>query len=288
MWFGAKIARALGRGWLLFLEILAPLNMAVASLAFKLFKDVWPAITWPLGGVLLVAFVAYVSKSQAEQDRKDKEDAVKAKEEATKAARRAEQKALRRYKRDASGNLARLLRTLIEETNHTLTIQTAFLVHAVDIVKDYLELDGHDDRIAATWVVPVNGFTQWETIVYDKNRAHRQPGTRRDMKPGIPGATEAFLTGKEVLIPDTTDPKVAQWFQPNPPYRSILSVPARTMNMKHGSNVLIEGNPNTIVGVLNIDSTEPNLLREDVSDVVQDIAYLLAILEFLGGGHADK
>ena len=281
MWrLGAKIAQWLGKGCLLFFKLVVPINLAVAGILLKSFEHLWPVVTWPLSGLLLQGFVVYVGEASAEQDRRAKE-----------AAGEAQEAALLRYKRDTAGNLARLLRTLLMQTNDIRTIQSQFLRQAVDAVKDYLALDRHDERITATWVVPIEEYTRWETVAYDKDRAHRQLGTKREIKKGIPGAAEAFLTGGEVLIPDTTDEKVARWFKPNPPYRSILSVPARIRNTQEKSNVTIENIDDekaTIIGVLNIDSTEPNLLREDVSNVVQDIAYLIAVLEHLGGSHEPK
>jgi hypothetical protein len=244
MWFGAKIARWLGRGWLLACEVITALHAAVSGMLLKAFADIWPAILWPVAAVLLLAFVTYVSKSQAEQDRRDKEAALAAEAAAKQAARESEIAAICRNKRDATGNLARFLKTQIEQTNHTRTIQAHLLRNAVDVVKDYLQLPRDDDSIAATWVIPVDEYSKWKTVAYDKDRVHRQPGAKRDIKDGIPGAAQAFITGDRVLIPDVCDEKFARWFPATPAYRCILSVPARTMHMTCGANVTIGGNPN--------------------------------------------
>lgn len=275
MGLGATIANWIGPRWIIVAEIAAPFHVAVASGCVSIFKDqkiidgLWPAGIWPLAGAVLVALVTWVSRSQ-------KAAAIGA----------AAKETLEKYKRDAAGNLARLLRTLLNNTNDIRDIQSALLRQATEVVRAYLNLDHHDERIAATWVVPVNNFSQWVTVAYDKNRAHRQPGRKRDIKDGIPGASEAFLSGNRKLIADTADPAISQHFPPNPPYRCILSVPARIMNVREG-NVVIGGNQDMIPGVLNIDGSEPNLLREDVSNVVQDIAYLIAVLEHLGGHDAE-
>jgi len=221
------------------------------------------------------------SKAQTEDDREQRETAVK-------RANEMELAALRRHKSYTAGNLAALLRSLIEETDHdpaaVRSLQVAFLSHAVDVARDYLGISKLDDRLAATWVIPIDSYTKWKTVAYDRNRIARQPGRVRAIAPGIPGAADAFLTGNTVLIPDTTAADVAKYFDAKPSYRAILSVPARTMHVSKLANVTIDGHPDNIVGVLNVDCTETNTLRPELAEVLYDIAYLIGILEHLGGG----
>jgi hypothetical protein len=281
---GLWLSERLGRTTLLTLEILAGLHVALAGAMMRAFDKLYPAIWWPIFALLIYVFLQVASKSRAEADRQEKEVALAAEKAAKEQARAAELKAICQYKRDTAGNLARLAKTLVEGTNHTRTLQASFLSHAVDVVKDFLELDRRDDRIAATWAIPVSSYTEWEVVAYDRNQTGRQPGRVRKIQADIPGAAQAFLTGDEIHVEDTQDEKVAKHFAVKPPYRSILSVPARTVNVKSGQNVMIDGHPNMIFGVLNVDCRDCGVLRADTVNVLRDIAYLLGVLEHIGGG----
>lgn len=278
---GPWLARKLGRKMLFVLEILASAHLGVATLGMRAYEHIYPALWWPILGLTLLVFLQITSKGQAEHDRESKEVAEHAAAAAKKNARAIELDALLRYKRDTAGNLASLLKNMHEGNNHTRTVQAAFLNHAVDVVKDYLDLDRKDDRIAATWVIPIEGYTQWQTVAYDRNQIGRAAGRKRPISDGIPGAAEAFVTGNNVFLEDTLDEKVAKYFDRQPMYRGILSLPARTPNVSHDANVHIDGNPNAIVGVLNIDCKEVGIIRADVAKVVGDIAYLIGVLELI-------
>ncbi len=285
---GPWLARKLGRRKLFIFEILAGAHLAVATFGMRSFKHLYPGLWWPIFGLVLLVILQITSKGQAEHDRESKEAAELAAAAAKRDARVIELDALFRYKRDTAGNLARLLKTMHEGTNHTRTLQAAFLSHVVDVVKDYLQLDRKDDRISATWVIPVENYTQWQTVAYDRNQIGREVGRKRPICDGIPGAAEAFVTGNDVFLEDTLDAKVAKHFDRQPMYRGILSIPARTRNVTRRPNVHIDGHPNAIVGVLNIDCKDLGILRADVAKAVGDIAYLIGVLELinqnLGGG----
>jgi hypothetical protein len=285
---GPWLARKLGRTKLFVAEVLAAAHLAIATAGLRYFTHLYPGLWWPAFGLIALVALQIASKGQAEQDRRDKQAAEDAAKAAKQDVRTIELEALLRYKRDTAGNLARLLKTLHERTNHTRTLQAAFLSHAVDVVKDYLGLDRRDDQLSATWVIPVDGYTQWQTVAYDRNQIGREAGRKRPIAPEIPGAAEAFLMGNDVFIDDTMEQKIAHHFDRRPMYRGILSLPARTRNVTRGANVTIDGHQNAIVGVLNIDCKATGILRADVARVVGDIAYLIGVLELinqgLGGG----
>jgi hypothetical protein len=292
--WGLRLANRFGRRRLIWLEIITGFHLTGALTALRFFR-IYPTVWWPIFGAMAFGSLAYASKSRAEQDRADKEIAELARTEAEKQRRIAEEQArttevatLCRYKGQTAGTLAQLLKALHERSNHARTLQGSFLRHAVDVVKDYLNLSRDDDRISATWVIPVDNYTNWETVAYDRDQAARQPGRRRPIRPGTPGAAEAFLSGDQQFIEDTLDAKNAKHFDRAPVYRSILSIPARTRNVTRNANVTIEGQPNAIVGVLNIDCRVTGVLHAHVAGVVGDIAYLIGVLEHinqnLGGG----
>jgi hypothetical protein len=270
--FGKWVVRRIGRFWLAALELAAPANIAAAVVLPKLFVDPSkPAPNWSIWWAVIAAiaqiFVSYLSKSSAV------------------SAQNAAADILIKYKHFTAGNLSHLLKALVErELTRARDLKRDLLEHSVDVAKDYLELPRGDNRLTATWAVPRENFTKWEVVAYDRNQAHRQTGRLRDLKEGFPGAATAFLTGNRQFIVDTMAASCREFFELDapPPYRAILSMPARSMNMRNTSaNVTINGEPNVILGVLNIDCSECGVLTEDVWAVLYDVVYMLGILEHL-------
>jgi hypothetical protein len=271
--FGKWMVRHIGRFWLATLEIVAPANVAAAIVAPKIFVDPSkPAPNWTIWWAVIAAvaqvFVTYLTKSSAV------------------SAQNAAADILIKYKHFTAGNLSYLLKVLVErELDRVRDLKRDLLEHSVDVAKEYLELPRTDNRLTATWAVPRENFTKWEVVAYDRNQAHRQTGRLRDLKEGFPGAATAFLTGNRQFIVDTMAPSCREFFVVSdtpPPYRTILSMPARSMNMRNSSaNVTINGEPNVILGVLNIDCSECDVLTEDAWAVLSDVVYMLGILEHL-------
>ncbi len=280
---GLWLADSLGPRWLLGLEVVAVLHAAVASMVARTFAKFYPGMWWPLFGFLAVGVLALASKTRAHEDKEERMRAEKAVEDARADAHADKLQAISDHKRMTAGNLSRLLKIRYENTGDTGPVQEAFLQLAVDSVKQFLGLDPKDTRITANWTIPINGYSQWEVVAYDRNQTNRHAGGVRPISPGIPGAAESYLTGRDMFVKDTQDQEVAQHILGTPPYRSVVSVPARILNCRGEQNVVIDGRPNRVCGVLNVDCREPEVLRPDVADTVRDIAYLLALLEHLRG-----
>lgn len=293
------LPKRLGRKWFGRFEVLVTFHTAVAGVCLKAFDELYPVIWWPLFGFVGLVWFQLSAKGLAEAERLAKATAdEELKLEAQRAkdaearAKTAGLDALVNYKWEMAGNIARLLKNLHDGTNHTRLLQSAFLHHAVDVVKDALNIPRKDTKISATWVVPCDGYSQWVTVAYDRNLSARQAGQKRAISPGVPGVSEAFLTGNDVYVRDTTEKTVAQHFGVAPKYRTIVSVPARMQNVTHAPNVHINGHPNVIIGVLNIDASEADILPINTADYVRDIAFLIGVLEHinrqLGGGSDGK
>lgn len=291
---GLWTADLFGRVGLIVAELLAIAHLAFATwCSRKWFDHTYPGVWWFVFGMMFVVWTQLASKCSAERERKIKEEAQQAErkakaeeEKARQLARQHELDSICHYKAVAAGNLARFTKALVDGTakKDAHALQSALLQSAVDIVKDYLDLDRRDLRIAATWTVPTDDYTKWEVVAYDRNQRDRQPGSKRDIMEGIPGASEAFLTGRNQYIEDSLDEKVAKWFPQHPPYRSIVSVPACIVNPSREISCRHDGRALAIIGVLNVDCSAPNVLTSDIDRVVGDVAYLLAVSEHLKKG----
>jgi hypothetical protein len=276
VWFVLSMREALPDGALEVLEVASPLCLGTAGALASINRSQ----RWPLpilaGALLLQAFTSYLSKSKAKLEKSEAADIL---DDAHKIARSAETRAieeLRRWKRDFAGNLSHLLKMyVVKDHNQLRNVQTGFLRHAVDVMKRHLGLPEADQRLSATWVTPTATREKFKTIAYDRNHPNRSPGTTRPIKPGIPGAPHAFLTGSVGYIPDTHRAEMSDFFPKPPVYRTILAVPAAVLNIPAGSGYV----PVQVEGVLNVDSTETDLLREEHAALVHDIAYLLALCE---------
>ncbi len=257
------LQRAIGAWSLDLLEIFAPAQITACAVAQRFTG----AATWPLGwaieAALFQVLVSYLVRTQKKLQEVELADV-----KGTALAM------LKRHKQDATGNLSQLLKLLLSDEKNESDIrylQTAFLAHAVDVAKETL---GHgsswDHRIAASWVIPVDDFSEFKTVAYDRNRADRSPGKRRPILPGIPGAPEAFLTGKTVLIADTRTEAMRTHFPDDTTYGTILSIPVRVLNLDDRDRV---------IGVMSLDCEKSGDLTMDLEYLVKDVAYVIGLCE---------
>jgi hypothetical protein len=276
VWFARLMRQALPDGAMEVLEVASPLSLGTAGALASIHRsERWP-IPILAAALIVQASTSYLSKAKAKLEKSEAAEAV---DDATEVARNAEARAaeeLRRWKRDFAGNLSHLLKMcVVKDHNQLRNVQSGFLRHAVDVMKRHLGLPEADQRLSASWVTPTHQREKFKTIAYDRNHPNRSPGTTRPIKPGIPGAPHAFLTGSVGFIHDTHHDDLSAFFPKPPVYRTILAVPAAVLNIPDGSGYV----PVQVEGVLNLDSTETDLLREEHAALVHDIAYLLALCE---------
>ncbi len=192
---------------------------------------------------------------------------------------------VRRLNENSTGHLALLLECFSnrhrqspgERTPKSAYLQTLrdfqqhFLQHAVDVVCTHLEVDPSTDEISANWCLRGRGENAdaFRVELYDKNMARRRPRDDdwKAIEPGRPGASAAFLGAEVALVADTRDNEVAGVFSDTAPYRSILSVPVDCRG--------------EVIGVVNLDAKEPNLLRIEHQFLVLHAAYLVGFCEVL-------
>lgn len=185
---------------------------------------------------------------------------------------------VRRLNTDAMGHLS-VLASLIRQRRESpremsprqfalslQSLQQHLLTHIINVLQVQLELD--DARtLSANWCLLDADNRTFSVRVYDRNMPNRQPTPRRkhSVAPGMPGASEAFLSREVCVVKDTADYPEA--FPDNPPYRSILSLPVVTADI--------------VVGVVNVDASVPGILDTDLQHFVQDAAYIIGVCEVL-------
>lgn len=270
---GIWVTTRIGRGLVALLKLMFAAFAAVLALLASKTYDVavpgWLAIV----AIALIAIAGYLSESQTECDRATKAAAeLRAKEAADVAF-----ETLKDYKTQIAGPMA-FLACAIVDTRPLESVRMAILSHVVDVARKHLGLEAIDRRLSATWSVPRDNYAQWEVVAYDRYHAERQPGTRRPITSDKVGAPRAFLTGDYDFVVDTQAPEVKDQFVAAP-YRSILSVPARILNVKKMPTRNINGRQSAILGVLNVDCTAVGVLRADLRFLVQDAAFLLGIVD---------
>ncbi|NJK33187.1 MAG: GAF domain-containing protein [Deltaproteobacteria bacterium] len=101
---------------------------------------------------------------------------------------------------------------------------------------------------------------------FDRSQIDRDKTKRLDLSEGVrlEGAVKAARTWEVVLVPDTRAPEFEGVFRSECPYRTILSIP-------------VIGT--TLLGVVNVDCSEPGRLDESILDDILDIVYLIGLVE---------
>jgi hypothetical protein len=275
------IRRSLPDGTFAALEILTPVSVGIAGVLTKVYSnECWP-IKALIVSIIVQALMTYLSKSGGKLDESVAESEVQRARDETQRVKSEASAELQRRKMDFAGNLSQLLKAAVAKDQVQIdVIQMGLLRHAVDLIRRELELPDTDTRIAACWLARVNGKDKFKTMIYDRHRTDRSPGTVRPIQEGLPGASQAFLTGSVCCITDTHDKRVRNYFQPPPIYRTILSVPAAVLNIPEGSGSI----PVRTEGVLNVDCTETGILKESHAFLVHDIAFLMALCVRVTGG----
>lgn len=192
---------------------------------------------------------------------------------------------VRRLNENATGHLALLLerfanrhrqasgnRTSKDAYHQELRdFQQHFLSHAVNVICWSLGIEPSTGLISANWCLRGSDdhANQFRVELYDRNMASRRPRDDdwKSIETNRPGASSAFLTANVALVPDTRDTEVAGFFPTSAPYRSILSVPVDCRG--------------EVIGVVNVDSKEVNLLQIDHQFLVLQVAYLVGFCEVL-------
>ncbi|XHC26783.1 MAG: GAF domain-containing protein [Phycisphaerales bacterium] len=171
--------------------------------------------------------------------------------------------------RHRAGDAPRLGKAAYQERLRGL--QQHLLSHAVNMICASADLDSKTSPISANWCLRREDETddQFRVIVYDKNMPDRRPkaGNWRPIASARPGASQAFLTGCVNFVDDTHSEEYREFFDNSPTYRSILSVPVECSG--------------SVIGVMNVDASEPETLVEDHQHLVLDIAQLIGWCELL-------
>jgi hypothetical protein len=152
-----------------------------------------------------------------------------------------------------------------------LGLQRSLLRNACEVIASRRALPAN--ALTANWVVetPNEGERAFFVLCYDQHLPDRQlPGPPHQIREGMPGASQAFLTKQIVFVPDTQSSELAQYFPGPVKYRSILSLP------------MVVGN--RVIGVVNFDSEESGVILESDGYLVYDIVSLVALCEHLKQG----
>ena len=265
------VRNSLPEGCLELFEILAPVDLALAGLVRSLDTSTGQrrcAYLWWIGiGVVAQAFVAYVAKARQKDEAKENEN-----------IQDALHKAVRRQHKDTAGALSSLLKSCVTKNYADVRkLQMGFLRLAVEVVSARYDAEAGSE-LAASWVVPVDGAEPtFETVAHDQERENRSPGKRRAIEASIPGASAAFLTGMIQVVDDTRAESVRSFFEDQPSYRTIVSIPAYVLNIRSGAIY----KDREVTGVLNLDCTKAGVLDAKAAEYVTDFAYMLALSERL-------
>jgi len=239
--------------------------LAIAFLVTKLAPSPW-LIAVVVILLLFEIFVKYLDQAAADVDRELREDVWNQ---------------IMRLNERVTGNVAVIMdhcsarsRRAIDHTEYRERLrglQQHLLGHIVDVLNHKLNLPPDSMTLSANWAVRGEGehADQFQVLRYDRNMPDRRVRSDRwhPIADGLPGASEAFERCKTTLVPDTHDEDLSTFFPERPAYRSILSVPVETNG--------------EIIGVVNIDSDQPEVLRVEHATLVWDVAYLIGLCQVL-------
>lgn len=203
-------------------------------------------------------------------------------------------KKVARWTRDEHGLIAALNRLISEAPKcrtgaevaawnaRVVSLQQSILHHIVRVAADFREISD-DHALSANWCLihPTEGVPETGLAFcvkcYDREMAARVPNTRRThpIRDGIPGTSRAVLSNTPQLVRDTQAEEVREHFRENRPYRCILSIP-------------VSLGEQTPIGVVNLDGTEPDLLRDDLPLILADLVHLVGLCETVSGWMEDQ
>lgn len=154
-------------------------------------------------------------------------------------------------------------------------LQQLLLDHIVQVLRLQLGETASNGVLSANWTMrgSEENANRFRVVVYNKHMTDRQAGQANQWKEiaeGIPGASVAYLTGTVSLVSDINASDNNKHFSPTASYRSILSIPVLCSS--------------SIVGVVNVDSTEIGLLETEQHQLVFDIVYLIGLCQLLHDG----
>lgn len=159
------------------------------------------------------------------------------------------------------------------------SLQQQLLTHVVDVVQTDLGAAGSGAGLSANWCLksttsePGRGDV-FRPALYDRNVIRRVPDPSDpdewlEIKKGLPGASEAFVTRRVVL----TDVHESRKLHPGAiaadvPFAEILSIP------------VVRGKKQ-VLGVVNLDAAVRGTLRAEHADLVVDVTYLVGLIEVI-------
>ncbi|QDU70283.1 hypothetical protein [Mucisphaera calidilacus] len=192
---------------------------------------------------------------------------------------------LAQFHQDAGGNLAQIANVFAKRhrngSNPRLgkdayqtelrNLQQHFLSHVTTVLDSAITAPAETrPSLTANWCKRGRGEHAefFKVFVYDRHMTHRVVSDEnwKPIAEDVPGASRSFLYNVVSLVEDTRSPSVAMYFD-NPSYAGILSIPVSC----NGS----------VLGVVNIDSTQANLLETDHDKVIIDVAYMVGLCELL-------
>lgn len=210
---------------------------------------------WPLWTILAAYFVAAIYK-------------VKASDSAENAQQRV-------FDVSAGGSLKQLQALLLacDDRDSLDSIQVGILSVIVDKTKNLIR-EGRDGIISANLMVADEQAKVLRLTLFSRHHADRR---KIEVPFGAPGAGIAIQDVAPVYVKDIQTPDLARMFRRDAPYRSILSIPIACDHRR--------------IGVVNIDSTEPNAFDMGIVDHLQPYVQMLGLSLCLSGGesaHAER
>lgn len=217
---------------------------------------------------MLQAFVGYLAAAEKAIDEAEKQSAL-------------DRFVL--FNKMAAGNVGAVLDTFWRRHRRRTNAQTSdgeylaslqsrqqqLLSHAARIIRHQIGAGLAEDAITANWCLRGMGEHEnsFRVEVYDRDMHDRKadPDDWKVIQEDLPGASAAFLSGDITLVPDTHD--LPDIFSGKDAYRSILSVPVKVESR--------------VLGVMNLDARDPDILNTEHGELVLDVAYLIGFCEIL-------